>query len=343
MILPGVHIPNLAFKILSLNARTLSADWMAIHGHAILAAETFVDPTRFAGTAYRAAGWKRLGQSKGYARSAGRYVYHGHPKDYWIYPLRREACTLLTAPFIAPGLEAGGMDMVDFNAVNWVGPSGLQQRLQQIADPRHKRGVRHAQDLVLLLTRAAVLAGQRSFLAISDWIQDLTTQQRQRFGCRRNGDTYQVPSEPTIRRTLQQIGPARLDEALDGWLTEQTRAGRTIAVDGKTLRGSGQGASRPKHLLSALVHQDGCVIGQVSVGEKTNEIPKIKDLLDPLDLTDATITVDALHTQVETARYLVEEKQAHYVMELKRNQPSLHDAIGALQDEDLSPSGSDDR
>lgn len=61
----------------------------------------------------------------------------------------------------------------------------------------------------------------------------------------------------------------------------------------------------------------------MEVGAKTNEIPKIKDLLDLLNVTDAIITVDALHTQVETARYLVDDKHAHYIMEVKRNQPSL--------------------
>ncbi len=63
--------------------------------------------------------------------------------------------------------------MVDFNAVNWTGPQGLRERLQQVSDPHHRRGIRHAQDLVLLLACAAVLAGQRSFTAMSDWIHDL--------------------------------------------------------------------------------------------------------------------------------------------------------------------------
>lgn len=129
-----------------------------------------------------------------------------------------------------------------------------------------------------------------------------------------------------------------LDKALGGWFAEQTLPNQAVAVDGKTLRGSGHGDTRTVHLLSALVHQDGRVIGQVAVGEKTNEIPKIKDLLDPLDITDAVVTIDALHTQTETARYLVEDKYAHYVMEVKRNQPSLHDAIATLEEDDFFPS-----
>ena len=65
----------------------------------------------------------------------------------------------------------------------------------------------------------------------------------------------------------------------------------------------------------------------------------MKDLLDPLDIAGTIPTTDALHTQRDTARYLVEEKHAHYVMEVKENQPTLHDALEALDLEDFSPSG----
>ncbi|WP_353928708.1 Druantia anti-phage system protein DruA [Desulfofundulus kuznetsovii] len=57
LILPGVHIPNLASKVLALNLMHLPADWQAVHGHPVLLAETFVDHHRFRGTCYRAGGW----------------------------------------------------------------------------------------------------------------------------------------------------------------------------------------------------------------------------------------------------------------------------------------------
>lgn len=59
LILPDVHIPNLASKTLALNTRRLSSNWQAVYGHAVLVAETFVDPGRFAGTSYRAQGGNR--------------------------------------------------------------------------------------------------------------------------------------------------------------------------------------------------------------------------------------------------------------------------------------------
>jgi len=110
-----------------------------------------------------------------------------------------------------------------------------------------------------------------------------------------------------------------------------------VAVDGKTLRGSGNGsAQRPRHLLAALDHRTGQTVGQIGIGQKTNEIPKLPDLLKPLDLTNVVVTIDALHTQVVTATYLVEEKGAHYVMEVKKNQPNLYEALEAVGLDDYS-------
>ncbi len=340
LILPGVHVPNLASKTLALNTRRLATDWQAVYGHPVVLAETFVDPARFAGTAYRAAGWQYLGQTQGFARQSHHYVYHGHPKALWVRPLRAGSPQGLTAPLLPPTLQGGALTLVDFNALNWVGPGGLRDRLHALIDPRHRRGIRHSVTQVLVLALAAVVAGQRSFIAIGDWIHDLSPEQRALFGCPRWGQTFKVPSEPTVRRVLQRMDADALDMVLNQWLTaEEVRVGDAIAIDGKSLRGSAHGhRKRPVHLLSGLVHRTGQVIGQVDVDIKTNEIPKLKDLLEPLDIAGAIVTVDALHTQTETARYLVEDKQAHYVMEVKMNQLTLYKTLEALDLEDFSPS-----
>jgi hypothetical protein len=67
-----------------------------------------------------------------------------------------------------------------------------------------------------------------------------------------------------------------------------------IAVDGKTLRGSGHGEQNGHHLLAAFDHAHGVVLGQVEAGAKTNEIPLFSTLLDRIDITGAVITADAL-------------------------------------------------
>ncbi|MGW0886003.1 transposase [Streptomyces sp. NPDC002671] len=77
------------------------------------------------------------------------------------------------------------------------------------------------------------------------------------------------------------------------------------------------------HLISAL-RDDGIVLAQREVDAKSNEITAFRPLLDPLDLTGAVVTFDALLTQTDHAKFLVEKKRAHYIAVLKGNHPGLH-------------------
>jgi hypothetical protein len=98
LLLPWVRVPHLASKVLAANLRRLSADWQARYGHALLLAETFVDPTRFRGTCYRAANWVDLGLTQGAGKHGNQYRRHGIPKVVFVYPLARQARDRLAAP-----------------------------------------------------------------------------------------------------------------------------------------------------------------------------------------------------------------------------------------------------
>lgn len=75
-------------------------------------------------------------------------------------------------------------------------------------------------------------------------------------------------------------------------------------------------------MLSAILHQEAVVVAPLDVEEKTNEIPKLPTLLASLPLQGGLVTADALHTQKETARYRVEEKQADVLFIAKDNPPT---------------------
>ncbi|MGH3804960.1 MAG: transposase, partial [Pseudonocardiaceae bacterium] len=77
------------------------------------------------------------------------------------------------------------------------------------------------------------------------------------------------------------------------------------------------------HLL-AVIDQDDQVIAQLRIPDKTNEVNCLRELLDPLDIQGAWVSADALHTQRETARFLVEVKKTHYLLTVKLNQPTLY-------------------
>ena len=98
LLLPWVRVPHLASKLLAATLRRLSADWRVRYGHGLFLAETFVDPTRFRGTCYRAANWRALGPTRGAGKRGNRYRRHGVPKLVFVYPLHPRARERLAAP-----------------------------------------------------------------------------------------------------------------------------------------------------------------------------------------------------------------------------------------------------
>jgi len=339
-LLPPGPRPNLASRVLALNLRRLSADWERAYGHPVLLAETFVDAARFRGTCYRAAGWQCLGVTRGFAKRNTRYVRHGHPKTVWVRPLRPGAVGALTAPFPPPC--AGPTEdapMLDVNRLPLEGAGGLLDLLQHVPDPRRRRGIRHPVRTVVAIAVCAAVAGARSFTAIAQWAQGLSGEALRRLGATRRTP----PSEPTLRRVLQSVDADALDAQLGPWLLRvAARPGAALSVDGKTLRGGHARGQVAPHLLSAILHQDAVVVAQAAVPATTNEIPALPALLGPLPLAGAVVTADALHTQAETARFLVETKHADYVFTVKENQPTLRDDIAALRLAAFPPSGHDD-
>jgi hypothetical protein len=179
----------------------------------------------------------------------------------------------------------------------WDG-AGLLTVLAGIADPRCRRGIRHRLPAIWGLAVCAALAGARPFTAIAEWAADADEATLAGLGV-----TGAVPSESTFRRTLQNLDADALDAAAGAWAARRTlprpKARRVLAVDGKTLRGSAAGGEDGRHLLAALDHAHGVVLGQVEVDAKTNEIPMLPALLDRIAIGGAVITADAL------CRYLI--------------------------------------
>lgn len=326
LLLPGERVANLASRVLALNLRRLSRDWQLAYGHPVWLAETFVDPQRFAGTCYRAAGWLALGLTRGYGRRAGRYEAHGAPKTVWIKPLVRHAaqrlCTLGGEPMKEP---------VRSIKLSRSKSEELLRILMSLPDRRGLRGRRHDQTAILAIAICAVLCGARSYVAIAEWAGRCPQNLLKRLGCRRRSPLsglYTPPSEPTLRRVLQSVDAEQVDRALAGWLRSLGKdQGEAVAIDGKTLRGAQRADGRQVHLLSAVLHGSGVTLGQCEVDAKSNEIPAAPVLLASLELNGKTVTADALHTQRELARFLVDEKGADYCFTVKDNQPTLKQDI----------------
>ena len=203
----------------------------------------------------------------------------------------------------------------------------LVQLLAGIPDPRRRRGVRHPVGALIAVAVSAVVAGARGFTAIGEWARDAGGAALERLGLQRGG-----VDESTLRRLFARLDADRLDVVLGAWALARTAlvAGRrVIAVDGKTVRGARGGGSSAPHLVAALAHGSGAVLGQVAVSEKSNEIPAARQLLQLLDLDGTVVTMDALHTQHDTAD-LVTGSGGDYVLTVKANQKSLYAQLKAL-------------
>jgi len=204
----------------------------------------------------------------------------------------------------------------------------LLDLLAQIPDPRKRRGRRHPLAGLLAVGVAAVIAGSRSFAAIGQWAADAGPELLAALGAARG-----PAEESTFRRAFALVSPDVLDRVLGAWLHTRTArvSGRlVIAVDGKAVRGAKNKDGKAPHLVAALAHSIGAVLGQVAVDAKSNEIPAVRDLLKAFaDLAGAVITIDALHTQHDTAKAIL-ARHADYVMTVKGNMPALHRQLRKL-------------
>ena len=333
VLLPGPQRPNLASRVLGLSLRRLSSDMRQLHGHPVLVAETFVDPSRFAGTCYRASNWLWLGRTRGYRRQPGgsaRWSHHGQPKEIFVYPLQSDACQQLSRLDDAPDWQSEG----EAKPLSSDRLRSLFECLRTVAEFRKPRGKRYPLATLLAMAVAARLAGYRGVTAFAEFANRLTQKQlaalRAYYSQKLN--RYTAPTVTTFHTVLARLPPETLDQALRLWAAQMSRGQAPVAVDGKQVRGASRHNPTGRSLLvAALEHGSGLVLGQEAVQDKSNEIPAVRTLVGKLKLAGRTVSLDALHVQGETARLLVEQGQAHYLATaVKNNQKTLLEDLQAI-------------
>jgi len=196
-----------------------------------------------------------------------------------------------------------------------------------LPDPRVNRTKKHRLDDILGITLCAVICGADSFEEIErfgdarhDWLRT--------FLALPNG----IPSHDTFNRVLAALDPGAFAGCFGRWMAGVCDATglRPIAVDGKACRSApGDTFSGCLHLVSAWAAENGVILGQVAVADKTNEIPTAPDLLAQLALTGRVVTVDALLTQTALAETILAQG-GDYLMVVKDNQPTLATDLATL-------------
>jgi hypothetical protein len=376
LILPSTgRWPNLASRVLKLVCARLPEDWQKQYGHPVLLAETFVDPQRFRGTCYQAAGWQPLGQTQGFERCGQDfYVDAQHPKELWVRPLRPKALEQLRAQLLAPELQGKGRPLPPAAPIATGQMEGLWAFVYaDLTDPRKPRGVRHPIASLVCVATLAVAAGCQSPHAITEFARSLNHGQRRRLRCRpRSGQPRQfdVPSERTFRRLLKVISPEQLRQSFSAWMARLDPEPVTVLhLDGKVLRNAqpapaalaqdpalAQAAAildtpselqKPKaeKALTLVNFQTPAqrLIDQIAVPRDTNEEAAVAAHLPQMDLTGLTLIGDAAHTVKANCRQITQGQGGDYLFFLKGNQPHALAKAKQLLSGDFPPSGSVDR
>ena len=224
-----------------------------------------------------------------------------------------------------------------------VAAHSVYRAFEQVADGRHKRGVRYSVALILTLIMLAKLAGMTTPLAIAEWVRlragwlsKVLPGTRESFPCAatysnvlRAVDAEQVnevlTQELTRARAVKRCGdePSRLLEQAEG--EEHVH----VALDGKTLRGTlGHEAAdqRKMHQVALYETQTGLVLKEQVVGDKENELSIVSQFLTPVWVKGRVISADALHTQ-HTFCAEVTHGGGFFLLIAKGNQPTLRDDL----------------
>jgi predicted transposase YbfD/YdcC len=201
-------------------------------------------------------------------------------------------------------------------------PSGelsITKHFTQLPDPRRRHRRLHLLQDILVIALCAVIAGAQ------DWQQIETFGRKRRDWLGRflelpNG----IPSHDTFERVFDRLDPRAFQARFRDWVraVQDTLCIRHVAIDGKTLRGSGTARLGPLHLVSAWATAQRLSLGQVAVDAKSNEITAIPALLELLDVGGALVTIDAMGCQKAIAQK-IKDQGGDYILTVKDNQPHL--------------------
>ena len=207
----------------------------------------------------------------------------------------------------------------------------------ELEDPRSTINQKHPFISVVVISLMAILAGASGPTTIAQWAQ-----YKEAFLRRVLDLPNGVPRKDVFRRVLSLLNPTAFQTCFAAWLqrlreqaAEATQIDQPVlAVDGKTARRSHdrRKALGALHAVSVWASEFGLSLGQVACDDKSNEITAIPELLRLVDIQGAIITIDAMGTQKAIAAQIIEQK-ADYVLALKGNQETLHDAVIEYIDE----------
>lgn len=203
--------------------------------------------------------------------------------------------------------------------------SNFIEHFSSIKDPRIDRSKKHKLIDIFLIAVIGTLCGAEGWEDIQlvaeekeDWLRQFIELP--------NG----IPSHDTISRVFARINPKVFEDSFISWMKDvvELTNGEIVAIDGKKLRRSFDKSSDKAaiHMVSAWARDNGVVLGQVKVNDKSNEITAIPELLDTLEISGCIVTIDAMGCQKDIAQKILNQN-ADYVLALKGNQGNILESV----------------
>jgi predicted transposase YbfD/YdcC len=205
----------------------------------------------------------------------------------------------------------------------------LIEHFKTLADPRVDRTKDHDLIDILIIAVCTLLCGGESFDDMEDFGHAKHDWFKTFLGLR-NG----IPSHDTFNRVFAALDPEGFLDCFLRWTQSlrQAVAQEIVALDGKALRRALNQKESPKYIVSAWAEQNGLVLGQLKVADKSNEITAVPQLLRALELSGCIVTIDAMGCQKNIAKEIV-EADADYVLALKGNQEKAYEEVKVFLDE----------
>jgi predicted transposase YbfD/YdcC len=203
------------------------------------------------------------------------------------------------------------------------GPATIvSKHFENVTDPRVNRGKNHSLLEMIFLALTATICGAQGWADVERFAKSKLKWFRRYVGLGKG-----VPSHDTFGRVFSRLDTGEFLTAMHGWVDAFATSlrGQGVAIDGKTLRGSFDEAAGQTalHTITAFACDLRVCLRQMSVDQKSNEIPAVPELLKLLELSGATVTLDAMHCQVATAQAII-DAEADYILVVKKNQESLY-------------------
>jgi hypothetical protein len=251
---------NLASRVLALGAKRVVQDWPKRFGFEPVLLESFVDPQQQRGTCYKAAGWLKIGSSRGFRRDSEEfYVQTGQTKDIWFKTLHPDACELLRSEQMPKPWSDHEKPLPRKQIAVRLGAENLRslfELLLQVKDPRRAQGRRYSMATCLSLLVCALLAGCKTLRECDEFAANLNQKYLRILRVWRNPKTGRrvSPKFGTFWRIGQLIDADEFERLITTWCRDQELDPTALAIDGKVLRATLNNEDGGSFVVSAFSH-----------------------------------------------------------------------------------------